>query len=85
MSPISDVGAFRSKFWKLDYFLKAVKLALDWAIQNREVFDFLCHPSCMVVEDPNFETMKLICDTVNTHKDRAEIVGLDQIAKRVRK
>ncbi|MBM84330.1 MAG: chitin deacetylase [Planctomycetaceae bacterium] len=82
MSPISDVGAFRSKYWKLSYFLKAVESAVEWTIENGAVFDFLCHPSCMVVEDPKFETMKLICKLVEQAGDRAEIVGLDKIAKR---
>jgi peptidoglycan/xylan/chitin deacetylase (PgdA/CDA1 family) len=84
MSPISDVGAFRTKFWKLEYFLKAVRQAVEWAIENRSVFDFLCHPSCMVVEDPEFKTVKLICDLVNAASDKAEIVGLDEIARSVR-
>lgn len=83
MSPISDVGAFRTKFWKLEYFLKAVRLAVEWAIENRAVFDFLCHPSCMVVEDPEFRTVGLICDLVNAAGDKAEIVGLDEIARSV--
>lgn len=82
MSPISDVGAFRTKFWKLEYFLKAVRMAVEWAIENRAVFDFLCHPSCMVVEDPKFETIKLICDLVGQSQGRAEIVSLDKIAAR---
>ena len=84
MSPISDVTAFRSKFWKLEYFLKAVRLATEWAIENRAVFDFLAHPSCLVVEDPQFETIKLICDIVKDAGDKAEIVGLSDIADRVR-
>ena len=46
-------------------------------------FDFLCHPSIMYVEDPKFETIKLICNLVNQEKDKAEIVGLSDIAKRV--
>jgi peptidoglycan/xylan/chitin deacetylase (PgdA/CDA1 family) len=83
MSPISDVGAFRTKFWKLEYFLKAVRLAIEWTIETRSVFDFLCHPSCMVVEDPEFKTVKLICDLVNAAGDKAEIVGLDEIARNV--
>ncbi len=83
MSPISDVGAFRTNYWKLDYFLKAVRMAVEWAIENRTVFDFLAHPSCLVVEDPNFETIKLICDLVEQSNGQAEIVGLDTIAARV--
>ncbi len=80
MSPISDVTAFRSNFWKREYFLKAVRLAVEWAIENRAVFDFLCHPSCLVVEDPQFETVRLICELVKQAGDKAEIVGLDTIA-----
>jgi peptidoglycan/xylan/chitin deacetylase (PgdA/CDA1 family) len=82
MSPISDVGAFRSNYWKLDWFLKAVGLAVDRAIETGGVFDFLAHPSCLVVEDPTFETVKLICDRVRAAGDKAAIVGLDDIARR---
>ena len=84
MSPISDVTAFRSKYWKLEYFLKAVRLATEWAIENRAVFDFLAHPSCLGVEDPGFETIKLICDIVKDAGDKAQIVGLSTIADGVR-
>ena len=40
--------------------------------------------SCLVVEDPHFETVKLICDLVNKAADRAAIVGLDAFAERAR-
>ena len=49
------------------------------------VFDFLAHPSCLVVEDPTFETVKLICSLVKDAGDKAAIVGLDEIAKGVQK
>lgn len=81
MSPISDVYAFREKAWQLDHFLKAVRLALEWTVANRAVFDFLCHPSCMHVEDPDFATIRLICDIVQQAGDAAELVGLDEIAR----
>ncbi len=84
MSPISDVGGFRTNYWKLDYFLKATRRSVEWAIETGSMFDLLCHPSCMVVEDPQFETVKLICDLVQQAGDRAEIVTLDTIAGRVR-
>ena len=84
MSPISDVTAFRTHYWKLKYFLKAIRLSVQWAIENGAVFDFLAHPSCLVVEDPKFETIKLICDLVRGAKDKANIVGLSSIAKRLR-
>jgi peptidoglycan/xylan/chitin deacetylase (PgdA/CDA1 family) len=79
MSPISDVNAFRTNYWKLDWFLKAIRLAIEWAIEKRAVFDFLAHPSCLVVEDPEFETIRLICDLVRQAGERAEIVSLDQL------
>lgn len=85
MSPISDVGAFRSGYWKLNYFLKSVELCVQQAIEQGSVFDFLCHPSIMYVEDPKFETIKLICNLVNQAGDKAEIVGLSDIAKHVSK
>lgn len=84
MSPISDVGAFRTNYWKRPFFLKAIGDAVDWAIETGSVFDFLCHPSCMHVEDPGFETVQLICERVERAGARAEIVGLGRIADRVR-
>jgi peptidoglycan/xylan/chitin deacetylase (PgdA/CDA1 family) len=85
MSPISDVGAFRTSRWKLAHFLKSVRQCVEWAIENGAVFDFLCHPSIMYVEDPKFETVKLICDLVAQAGDKAQIVGLSTIAKHVGK
>ncbi len=84
MSPISDVGAFRTSRWKLAHFLKSVRRCVEWAIENKAVFDFLCHPSIMYVEDPKLETIKLICDLVKRSGDTAEIVGLSEIARHVK-
>jgi hypothetical protein len=80
MSPISDIGAFRNGRWQLEYFLKAIRLALDWVIRERAVFDFLAHPSCLGVMDPEFRAIDLICDTVAQADGAAEIVTLDEIA-----
>lgn len=80
MSPISDVGAFRSTRWSLDAYLKAIRLAIEWTIENRAVFDLLVHPSCIVIEDPDFRIVRLICELVRAAEDRAEIVTLDKIA-----
>ncbi len=81
MSPISDVHAFRSLFWKREWFLKAIGTGVERAIAERATFDLLAHPSCMVVEDPHFETFKLICDLVERVQEAApEIVGLDALA-----
>lgn len=82
MSPISDVGAFRNARWRLDDFLRAIGLAVDWAIQNRGVFDFLAHPSVLYPNDPEFKTIELICDRVRKAGDRAALVDLHTIAKR---
>ena len=71
-----------SKIWRREYFLKAIRLAVEWAIEVGGVFDFLAHPSCLVVEDPKFETVKLICDLVDRAGDRAAIIDLDAIAER---
>jgi len=84
MNPVSDVTAFRAHFWKLDWFLKALRLAVAEAVRTGGVFDFLAPPSCLVVEDPSFEAVKLLCDLVKDAGDDAELVGLDAIAKRVR-
>jgi peptidoglycan/xylan/chitin deacetylase (PgdA/CDA1 family) len=80
MSPISDVNAFRTNHWKREWFLEAIRRAVGWTIENQAVFDFLAHPSCLVVEDPEFESIRLICELTKAAGDRAEIVSLDQIA-----
>ena len=83
MSPISDVGAFRSKFWKLEYFMTAIRMAVEWAIETGGVFDFLCHPSCLVVEDPNHETIRMICEVVRQAGEKATMTDLGSIATKV--
>jgi peptidoglycan/xylan/chitin deacetylase (PgdA/CDA1 family) len=85
MSPISDVTAFRSGLWKLDAFLEAIRRGVGWAIEHRAVYDFLAHPSCLVVADPEFRAIGLICDLVRQAGDRAAIVDLGTIAKRATK
>lgn len=82
MSPISDIGAFRTGRWHLDWFLQAVRLGVEWAIENRATFDFLGHPSCLYVTDPEFRTIDLICDLVRKAGNRADLVGLDSLASR---
>jgi peptidoglycan/xylan/chitin deacetylase (PgdA/CDA1 family) len=82
MSPISDIGAFRNGRWQLAHFLRAIRLAMDWVIENGAVFDFLSHPSCLGVVDPNFQAIDLICDLVEQSQGKAELVSLDSIAQR---
>jgi len=83
MNPISDIGAFRTGRWKLESLLKAVRLGVEWAIENGAVYDFLCHPSCIGVVDPEFRTVDLICDLVQKAGDRAALVNLETVARRV--
>ncbi len=82
MNPISDIGAFRAHRWKLDWFLQAIRRAIAWTIDNRGTFDFLAHPSCLGIEDPECVSLKLICDLVRQADGRAELVTLSQIAAR---
>jgi peptidoglycan/xylan/chitin deacetylase (PgdA/CDA1 family) len=82
MSPISDVTAFRANRWKLADFCRTIQMAVEWAIETGGVFDFLAHPSCLVVEDPKFETIQLICSLVRDAGARAELTDLSQIAAR---
>ena len=65
---------------ELEWFLEAVRRAVTWTIEHKAVFDFLAHPSCLGVVDPEFKTIDLICDLVKAAGDAAEIVDLDQIA-----
>jgi hypothetical protein len=83
MSPISDIGAFRNGRWKLDDFLKAIRLSLESCIERGFVFDFISHPSCLYAMDPEFRAIELICDLVKRAGERAAFANLDQIAARV--
>jgi peptidoglycan/xylan/chitin deacetylase (PgdA/CDA1 family) len=80
MSPISDIGAFRTGRWQLDWFLDVIRQSVDWAIRHQAVFDFLAHPSCLVAVDPDFRSIELICDLVNQSQGAAKLVDLDAIA-----
>ncbi|HEX5271866.1 MAG TPA: polysaccharide deacetylase family protein, partial [Gemmataceae bacterium] len=82
MSPISDITAFRGGRWELKWFLKAVRLGVEWAIDNRACFDFLGHPSCLYATDPEFRAIGLICDLVKKAGDRAALVDLGTLAAR---
>jgi peptidoglycan/xylan/chitin deacetylase (PgdA/CDA1 family) len=84
MSPISDIGAFRTGRWQIEWFLESVARSVRHAIENRLVFDFLAHPSCLGVVDPEFRTIDLICQLVRDAGDRAELCDLDTIAARYR-
>ncbi|MFN9717624.1 MAG: polysaccharide deacetylase family protein [Planctomycetota bacterium] len=81
MSPISDIGAFRNGRWKLDWFLKSLRQCLSWTIDRGAVFDFLAHPACLYVTDPEYRAIDLICSIVRDAGDRATIVDLATIAR----
>lgn len=81
MSPVSDIGAFRNGRWTLDRFLEITKAAVHQAIERRAVFDFLGHPSCLLVTDPSMKTIDLICDAVAEARERARLVTLNDIAR----
>jgi peptidoglycan/xylan/chitin deacetylase (PgdA/CDA1 family) len=85
MNPISDIGAFRNGRWHHKFFLRAVREGVEWAIANRAVFDFLGHPSCLYVTDPEFRTIDMICDLVRKAGDRAALVDLNTIAQRFKR
>lgn len=80
MSPISDVNAFRTNRWQLAWFLDAIRASLAWAIDTGGVFDFLGHPSCLAIEDPDCRAVELICEAAREAGPRAALVDLDAIA-----
>jgi peptidoglycan/xylan/chitin deacetylase (PgdA/CDA1 family) len=84
MSPISDVQAFRNTRWKLDSFLKAIRVGVEWAIDNRAVFDLLSHPSVLYPMDPEFKAIEMVCDIVKKAGKRAALVDLGTLAQRAR-
>ncbi|WP_422928689.1 polysaccharide deacetylase family protein [Singulisphaera sp. PoT] len=85
MNPISDVNAFRTGKWPRPAFLDAVHQGLSWAIDRGATYDFLGHPSCLVVTDPDFQVIDLICDLVEQSKGRASLVDLGTMARRVKR
>ena len=84
MSPISDIGAFRNARWKLEHFLQAVRLGVEWAIEHRAVFDLLCHPSVLYPMDPEFRVIELVCELVRKAGRRAVLADLETIAMGVK-
>jgi peptidoglycan/xylan/chitin deacetylase (PgdA/CDA1 family) len=83
MSPVSDINAFRSGRWPLARFLDAIRFGVEWTIEHRAVFDFLGHPSCLLVADPKMQVLDTICDVVEKAGPRAELVTLDRVGRAV--
>jgi len=84
MSPVSDINAFRTGRWSLDSFLEVTRASVTWAIENGATFDFLAHPSCLGVVDPEFRAIDLICRLVREAGPRAALADLDTLATRAR-
>lgn len=85
MAPPSDIAAFRTGRWKLESFLDTIRAGVEQAIERRAVFDFLGHPSCLNVTDPEFRTIDLICDLVEQSRGGAKLTDLDTIAGKPRR
>ena len=83
MNPISDIGAFRTGRWELEWFLEAIERCVNWAIENKAVFDFLAHPSCLGYRDPDFRAVELICSLVKNSQGKAQLATMDEIAETV--
>lgn len=84
MSPISDIGAFRTGRWNLEWYLDVLKASLERSMDQGLVFDFLAHPSCLYVVDPDFKAIKLICEMALRHSTRATLSDLNQIAAKAK-
>ena len=81
MSPISDIGAFRTSRWQVDWFVEVTRQALQWCIDHQASFDFLAHPSCLGVMDPEYKTIDMILNTIQRAGSKAELVTLDRMAE----
>jgi peptidoglycan/xylan/chitin deacetylase (PgdA/CDA1 family) len=84
MNPISDVSALRAGRWPLAAFLEAIRRGLTWVLEHGATYDFLAHPSCLVVADPEFRALDLICDLVLEQRNRARFASLGELATRAR-
>ena len=82
MSPVSDVMAMRIARWSRKSWLAALREAITWTIEKGSVFDLLTHPSVLVVMDPKFEALEMVCDMIEEAGNDARLVALDELAKR---
>ncbi|MBX7168277.1 MAG: polysaccharide deacetylase family protein [Pirellulales bacterium] len=82
MSPVSDVTAFRAGRWTLDEFLLGISRGLAWCLEHGAVYDFLAHPSCLCVADPQMKAIDFICRATQAAGDRAQFADLELLARR---
>jgi hypothetical protein len=80
MSPVSDIGVFRNGRWPLSGLLRAIRTTVEHVIEKRSVYDFLAHPSCLGIVDPQMESLDLILDLVRDARGKADITDLNTIA-----
>ncbi|MBU6172416.1 MAG: chitin deacetylase, partial [Planctomycetes bacterium] len=62
------------------WFLESIRRSLEWTLDNNAVYDFLAHPSCLSVEDPECKIIELICRIVARSQNRGVVTTLDKIA-----
>ena len=81
MSPVSDIQACRNGRWRLDDFIAILERVIDWTVERGQTFDFLAHPSCIGVVDPELKTIAMICRKVRQSNGRAILVTLNEVAR----
>ncbi len=84
MSPVSDVTAMRAARWSLDEYLEALRRGVLWSIERGAVFDFLAHPSCLVVTDPDFRAITTVLRLVREAGPKATLSDMTGLAGRAR-
>lgn len=82
MSPPSDVSTMRSGKWTLDEFLEGIRVGLAWCLANEATYDFLSHPSCLYVADPEMKAIDLICRMTKEAGEKARFADLEMLARR---
>ena len=83
--PVTDVGAFRSRNWTLDEYVRAIRRCVRRAIELRAVYNWCSHPSVLYVEDPEFRIIEAICEEVKASNGKAMLVDRNAAAARARR
>jgi peptidoglycan/xylan/chitin deacetylase (PgdA/CDA1 family) len=76
----ADASLFRAARWSLSSYLEAVRRTLDWTVENRGLYHYVCHPALLSIEDPDMKIMDILCDTVRRHAGQATLADLNQVA-----
>src|SRR5262245_36450984 len=83
MSPISDIGAFRTGRWRLEWFLRAIRGGVERVIDRRGVFDFLGHPSCLYATARQSKPTDKLCNLPEQAGPRAQLPEIVALSRRV--